>query len=102
MFGRTTNQKLDKIIFMLNLVIAKENKMDVDVQAIIDQATQNEDAETAADNAMQALFAKLAAAIAATPTLSPADRATLQAKVNEMKASSAAVAAAIVANTPAA
>jgi hypothetical protein len=101
MFGRKTHQKLDKILDLLNLIVAKESKMDADIQAIIDQATANENAEAAADAALQALFTKLQAAITATATLSPADRATLQAKVTEMKASSAAVAAAIVANTPA-
>jgi hypothetical protein len=94
------SQKLDVILNILCLILAKESNMDADIQAIIDQATANESAEAAADVALQSLFAKLTAAIAATATISPADRATLQAKVTEMQASSAAVAAAIVANTP--
>lgn len=90
---------------LLNLVLAKlegikikEDKMDADIQAIIDQATANENTEAAANAALVALFTSLQAAIAASASLSPADRATLQAKVTEMKASSATLAAAIVAN----
>ena len=76
--------------------------MDQDIQAIIDQATANENAENAASTALAALFVKLQAAIAAAPSISATDRATLQAKVAEMAGSASALAAAIVANTPAA
>jgi hypothetical protein len=96
------DKKLDTILFAVNSLLKGEHDMDADIQSIIDQATKNEDAEAAADTALAALFAKLTAAIAATPSLSAADRTILQAKVKEMSASSAAVAAAIVANTPAA
>jgi hypothetical protein len=94
------HEKLDRILTVLNLLLKGEHDMDQDIQAIIDQATKNEDAEKAAEVALTALFSKLTAAIAATPSLSNADRTTLQGKVAEMAASSAAVAAAIVANTP--
>jgi hypothetical protein len=100
--GAPADVKLDQIITLLQAIQIKEEQMDADIQAIIDQATKNEDAETAAQTALVALFAKLQAAIAATASLSAADRATLQAKVAEMTASAAAVSAAIVANTPAA
>jgi hypothetical protein len=96
------HEKLDLILLVLNSMQQKELQMDADIQAIIDQATKNESAESAANTALASLFGKLSAAIAATSSLSAADRATLQAKVTEMAASSSAVAAAIVANTPAA
>jgi hypothetical protein len=98
----TISSQLQQISQKLDAVKIKEDQMDADIQAIIDQATKNEDAETAAQAALVALFAKLQAAIAATGSLSAADRTALQAKVTEMSASAAAVSAAIVANTPAA
>jgi hypothetical protein len=92
----------ERILHLLQEIKLLEVRMDADIQAIIDQATANENAEAAADTALQSLFNKLTAAISAAATLSPADRATLQATVTAMKSSSSAVAAAIVANTPAA
>jgi hypothetical protein len=97
--GDPGDAKLDQIITLLQALQIQEEKMDADIQAIIDQATANESAESAANAALVALFAKLQAAIAATPSLSAADRATLQAKVTEMNSSAAALSAAIVANT---
>lgn len=96
------HQQLLTVLAMLQAGKIREEKMDADIQAVIDQATANENAEQAADAALVSLFGQLQAAIAASASLSPADRATLQAKVTEMKASADAVAAAIVANTPAA
>lgn len=97
-----SDEKLDRIISMLGQVIQREDKMDTDLQAIIDQAQKNEDAEAAANAALVSLFTKLEAAIAGTGPISAADRVTLQATVKSMSDSAAAVAAAIVANTPAA
>ena|ERR1700738_433900 len=94
--------KLDLILAKLDEVLQKEENMDADVQAIIDQAQKNTDAESAADGLLAALFVKLQQAITAAPTLSAADRTTLQAKVTALESSRAAMAAAIVANTPAA
>ena len=96
------DEKVDLILSKLDRVITKEDKMDADIQAIVDQAQKNTDAEAAADAALVSLFTKLQAAIAATGSLSAADRTTLQTTVANMAASSSAVAAAIVANTPAA
>lgn len=93
---------LQRIEKKLNAAQIKEEKMDKDIQAIIDQATANENAEKAAIDALAALFARFTAAVGAAASLSAEDRATLQAKVQEMAASSSAVAAAIVANTAAA
>ena len=73
--------------------------MDADLQAIVDQARKNTDAEAAATAALQALFAKLTAAVAGTGPISATDRTALQATVKSMADSSAAVGAAIVANT---
>jgi len=100
-FHRDLHEKLDLILVLLNSMLKKEIQMDQDIKAIIDQATANESAEAAANNALIALFTKLEAAITATPSLSAEDRAALQAKVAEMKASSDALSAAIVANTAA-
>lgn len=76
--------------------------MDVDIQAIIDQATLNENAEQSAIGALNSLFQAFLAAVNSATSISPADRATIQAKVAEMQTSVSAVAAAIVTDTPAA
>lgn len=76
--------------------------MDVDIQAIITQATANEDAEQAAIGALNSLFGKLITALAGSGPISAADRTAMQQTVAAMQASASAVAAAIVANTPAA
>ncbi len=76
--------------------------MDADLQAIITQAKSNTDAEAAANAALLALFTKLTAALAGSGPISAADRVTLQATVKSMSDSADALAAAIVANTPAA
>jgi ABC-type transporter Mla subunit MlaD len=99
---RELHDKVDQILQKVNSIQQEERAMDQDIQNIIDQAKVNTDAEAAANGELVALFAKLQAAIAATGSLSAADRATLQATVASMKDSSAALAAAVVANTPAA
>lgn len=69
--------------------------IDVDVQAIIDQANANDDVEASATAALNSLFAQLQAAINAAGSLSPADRLTLQNTVAAMKSKSADLGAAI-------
>lgn len=83
----------------LDLILNKETKVDQDLQAIIDQAQANTDAEAAATKALNDMFAQLLAALKGTGPISAADRTALQAKVQAMKDSAAAVAAAIVADT---
>ena len=94
--------RLDEILAVVKSIAAKENKMDADLQAIITQAKANTDAEAAANAALIALFTKLTAALAGTGPLSASDRAALQDTVKSMSDSATTLAAAIVANTPAA
>lgn len=94
-------QKLDEVLLILKSLVKENKEMDTAIQALIDQAHKNTDAEAAAVAAINALAAKLAAAIA-NATLSDADRATLNQEVTDMQTSAAAIAAAVVANTPAA
>jgi len=101
-FHRDLHEKLDRILFVLNLLLKGEHDMDASIQAIIDQAKKNVDAESAATQAIKDLGVKLLAAIANAGSLSDADRATLQAEVTDMQNSAAAVSAAIVSGTPAA
>lgn len=75
--------------------------MDADIQALIDQAKANTSAEASAVGVINDLATKLAAAIANAGSLSPADRATLNQEVTDMKTSAAAIGAAVVANTTA-
>ncbi len=73
--------------------------MDLDIQAIIDQAELNTNAEQAAVEALGSLFQALTDAIANSTSLSVEDREVLKAKVAAMEASRVALSAAIVANT---
>jgi hypothetical protein len=102
------HSKLDAVLLAVSSVmvavqsiVEKEIQVDSDVQAMITQATQNENAEAAASLLLQSLFGKLAAAVAGTGPISAADRLTIQKTVKDMQTSSTAMAAAIVANTPA-
>lgn len=99
---RSVEKKLDVVIGLLKILIGQEKQMDVDIQALITQAQANEDAESAADALLVSLFQQLLAAINAAPSLSPSDRAALQSTVKGLASSSTTLAAAIVANTPAA
>jgi hypothetical protein len=94
--------KLDLILATLKLNSGEIKNMDADIQALVDQAKKNTDAEASAVGAINALAVKLAAAIQGAASLSPADRATLQQEVTDMQTSAAAIGAAVVANTPAA
>jgi ABC-type transporter Mla subunit MlaD len=96
----SVDNKLDQIITQLKTVIQQGAKMDTDIQAIIDQAKANTNAEQAAIGALNALFQKFIDLVNSTASISPADRAALQAEVADMKSSASAVAAAIVADTP--
>jgi hypothetical protein len=97
-----SSRKLDTLLLAVKSIQAKEIQMDADLQAIVDQAKANTDAEAAANAALNALFAKLTAAIAGSGPISAADRVALQATVKSMSDSAAALSAAIVADTPAA
>jgi len=94
--------KLDANSDKLDELLERGEQMDADIQAIIDQAKKNTDAEAAGTAAINALAVKLAAAIAGAGSLSPADRTMLQGEVTAMQSSAAAISAAVVANTPAA
>jgi hypothetical protein len=93
---------LKRIEKKLGAIQIEEEQMDADVRAAIDQAKKNTDAETAAVALLDALFAKLTAALAGTGPISAADRAELQATVASMASSSDKMGAAIVKDTPAA
>jgi len=94
--------KLDTLSTAIANLTKKEDKMDQDIQAMIDQARKNTDAEDAGTTAITALGEKLAAAIANAGSLNATDRAALQQEVTDMQTHAAAISAAIVANTPAA
>jgi hypothetical protein len=96
------HEKLDALLLAVQSLLEKENKVDSDLQAIINQAKANTDAEAAADALLMALFTKLTATVAGSGPISAEDRVTLQATIASMQSSSATLAAAIVANTPAA
>lgn len=99
---RQLDQKIDRLLAFVKLMVAEEIQMDIDIQNLIDQAKQNTDIEDSALIAINGLAEKLAAAIASSTTLSAADRALLQKEVSEMKAAAAPLAAAVAANiTPA-
>jgi predicted kinase len=66
------------------------------------QVKANEDAEDSATLLVNGTAARFDAAIAAATSLSPADRAKLVALSADLKAHADALAAAVVANTPAA
>ena len=93
-------KKLESIDKKLDLILQKEQQMDQDLQAIVDQAQKNDDVESAALTALNSLFAQLVAALQGTGPISAADRAALQAKVQAMKDSASALAAAIAADVP--
>ena len=76
--------------------------MDPDIQAIVDQAKANNNAEAAAAKAFVDFAAIWQAKISAANSLSATDRAALQQTVTDMKTSADALAAGIVAGTPAA
>lgn len=76
--------------------------MDPAIQSLIDQASQNETVEGSAVIIIKGIANQITIAIQSAPSLSDADRATLLAQTTALKASSDALAAAVVANTPAA
>jgi hypothetical protein len=95
------HSKLDALLLAVQTLITKETQVDADIQKMIDQAAADENAEAAAATLLQTLFSKLATAVAGSGPISAADRVTIQKTVAAMQTSSTAMAAAIVANTPA-
>jgi len=75
---------------------------DPDVAKLAAAAQSETDAETAVENLLASVFAKYQAAIAGANSLSASDRAALNAVTAQLSTNQAALAAAVVANTPAA
>lgn len=94
-------QVLSAVVGIAKFELEESKKMDADIQAIIDQAQKNHDVEESAVTAINDLATKLAAAIAAAASLTPADRATLQAAVASISGSAADLGAAIATGDPA-
>jgi len=86
--------KLDLILQKLNSIIAKENEMAGELDALTAEVANATTVEQSAITLIQGLAAQLAAA--------GTDPAKLQALHDQLMASDAALAAAIQANTPAA
>jgi hypothetical protein len=89
--------KLDRIIQLVNLVLLKENAMSPALQAIVDKIGPMKDAQVAAAALLDAIKQKLDV-LGAQPTVDPADVAAL---ANDIGASTADLAAAVVRDTPA-
>ncbi len=88
------NEKLDEILRLLHLLVKGEKIIMADLTALEAAVKANTDAE---DSALT-LITTIAAELAASKT----DPAKVQALANKLNASAAALAAAVVANTPAA
>lgn len=88
------HKKLDDIIHLLHRLLEKENRIMADLTALTAQVQANTDAEASAITLLNGLSAQLAAV--ATDPVKVAELAT------SLKASADALAAAVVANTPAA
>jgi len=86
--------KLDIIIAMLDDVLRKEHDMSVQLDTLTTQVKANTDAEASAVLLLQGLSAQIAAI--------KTDPVALQTLSDELKTSADALAAAVVANTPAA
>ena len=92
-FGHIS-RKLDKIQQMLDDIEGKEDIIMADLTALTAQVKANTDAEASAVLLIQGLVAQIAAA--------GTDPVALKALQDNLKASADALAAAVVANTPAA
>lgn len=90
----SADQKLDRILARLNLIQAQESTIMQELDTLTTQVKANTDAESAA----LVLINGIAARVAAAAT----DPAALTALTAELNTSAAALAAAVVANTPAA
>jgi len=74
---------------------------DPDVANLVQQVAASTNAEQSAITLLNQLTTLLAAAIAAATSLSASDRAALQGAVTQIQTNTAALAAAVVTNTPA-
>ena len=88
------SKKLDAILNLLQTIVQKENKMTGELDALTAEVTANTDAEASAVILLGQLHDLLVAA--------GTDPAKLQALTDQLSTSKDALAAAIVANTPAA
>ena len=86
--------KLDLILFKLDNLLGKEEQIIMDLTALTNQVKANTDAEASAVILLQGLSAKL--------TQFAGDPAQINALATQLNTSAAALAAAIVANTPSA
>jgi|HubBroStandDraft_6_1064221.scaffolds.fasta_scaffold2135219_1 hypothetical protein len=73
-----------------------------EVDDLVAQIKANEDAEDSATLLVNGITAQISAAVTAATSLSPADRAKLVSLVADLKSHADPLAAAVVANTPAA
>jgi len=90
------NRKFDQILALLREIKSKENQIMADLTTLQAQVTANSDVEASAVLLIQGIAKQLADAIAAN------DPAKIQALQDQLKNSADALAAAVVANTPAA
>ena len=89
------DQKLDRIISMLNTLINKETKIMATLADIQSAVTAEKTVEDSVVTLLQSLSAQLAAAIAS------GNPAQVQAIVDQINTNAASLAAAVTANTPA-
>jgi hypothetical protein len=97
-------RKVDRALFLLDLVLKQETKIMADIHEVLTNAEAAAKANSDAEDAAMALLTTLAKAIAdlkATGT-DPATVARIQALADGLNAKAAALAAAVVADTPAA
>lgn len=93
-FDLGIGQQLDQIQYLLQQILGKETQIMADLTSLETQVKANTDVEASAILLLQGLAAQLAAAAT--------DPAKVQALADQLKASADNLAAAIVANTPAA
>lgn len=96
--------KLDRVLNLLHKVLYKEDKIMGQLEDALTQAEAQAKANSDAEDAVEALLTALSAQIAAlkTNTTDPATIARVQALSDALQARAAQLAAAVVANTPAA
>lgn len=92
-FENKVLKKLDEVITILNKIQGKEDKIMADLTALTAQVKANTDLEASAIALIQGLAAQIAAA--------GTDPVALASLTDQLKASADALAAAVVANTPA-
>ena len=92
---KSYDQKLDRIIAMLNTLITKENQEMAVLQDIQAAVTAEKTVEDSVVTLLTSISAQLKAALAAN------DPAAVQAIVDQINTNAATLAAAVTANTPA-